>query len=101
MYYQLIILGLACLIAPWLATLAGYELKHKPFALVGVGGMFFLLATSFGLGMNLVDVLHTAGRALMIISFVLGWIALGIGAIWGAADVLVHAGHELVRPAKV
>ena len=93
MYYQLIVLGLVCLAAPWLARLGGYETHRKPFDMVGVGGIFFLLAASFGLGFSLIvgarDVVFWAvlTRVLMICSFVLGWIALGIGAIWSTLEV--------------
>ena len=62
-YYELIVLGLVCLVTPWLAKLAGYEIARKPFDLVGIGGVFFLLASAFGLGMNLVESLRGIGSA--------------------------------------
>jgi len=97
MYYELIILGLVTLAAPGLARLAGYETGRKPFDLVGVAGIFFLLATAFGLGMTLVPMLVDIGRVFMIVSFVLGWITLFAGAIWGALDVLRETDHGLMH----
>ncbi len=97
MYYELIVLGLVCLAAPWLARLAGYEIGRKPFDLVGVAGIFFLLAAAFGLGMTLVDLLAQVGKAFMLVSFVLGWIALFVGAIWGTIDVIREPDHRLMQ----
>ncbi len=99
MYYQLIVLGLVCLAAPWLARLAGYEIGRKPFDLVGVAGIFFLLAASFGLGMAMVDLLSQVGMAFMLVSFVLGWISLFAGAIWGTIDVIREPDHRLMHKA--
>ena len=99
MYYELIVLGLVCLAAPWLAKMAGYEIGRKPFDLVGVAGIFFLLSAAFGLGMTLVTMLFEVGRAFMVVSFVLGWIALFAGAIWGTIDVIREPDHRLVHKA--
>lgn len=88
MYYELIVLGFVCLIAPWLAKTTGFEMGRKPFDLVGVAGMFFLLTAAFGLGIDLVIALAQIGRAFMLVSMVLGWIALGVGAVWGTIDVI-------------
>jgi vacuolar-type H+-ATPase subunit I/STV1 len=100
MYYELIVLGLVALAAPWLARVAGYETGRKPFDLVGVAGIFFLLAASFGVGIGLVEVLHDIGRVFMIVSIVLGWIALGVGAIFGTVDVIREPNHGLLRARK-
>ena len=83
MYYPLIVLGLVCLISPWLGRMSRYEISRKSFDLVGIAGMFFLLAASFGLGMNLVDLLHDSGKVMMVVSFVLGWIALRLRRFGG------------------
>ena len=88
MYYELIVLGLVCLGTPWLAKLAGVETGWKPFDLVGVAGMFFLLTSAFGLGNDLVIALVGIGRPLMLNSTLLGWIALAVGAVWGTIDVI-------------
>lgn len=88
MYYELIVLGLVCLAAPWLAKMSGFETGRKPFDLVGVGGIFFLLSAAFGLGINLVIALSDIGRAFMLVSMLLGWVALGAGAVWGTIDVI-------------
>ena len=88
MYYELIVLGLVCLGAPWLAKMTGFETGRKPFDLVGVAGMFFLLTAAFGLGMDLISGLAEIGKAFMLVSMLLGWIALGVGAVWGTIDVI-------------
>lgn len=95
MYYELIVLGLVCLIAPWLAGHAGYEMRRKPFDLVGVAGIFFLFAVSFGLGMNMIPLLTNFGQVFMIVSFVLGWIAMGVGAIWTTIEIIREPEHAL------
>jgi len=97
MYYELIVLGLVCLGAPWLAKMSGFEASRKPLDLVGVGGIFFLLTAAFGLGMNLVTALADTGRGLMVISMILGWIGLGAGAVWGTLDVLREPNHGLAH----
>jgi hypothetical protein len=102
MYFQLLLLGLICLIAPGLARLAGYETRRKPFDLVGFGGIFFLLAASLGLGPVIVDSLRKMVglfRALTIISLCLGWISLIVGAIWSTVEVLRESEHTLLHGA--
>src|ERR1051326_1117456 len=95
MYYPLILLAFVCLITPWLARLAGYEIGRKAFDLAGVAGIFFLLSAAFGLGGLLVAMLANIAAVFMIVSFVLGWIALFAGAIWGTVDVLREPQHEI------
>ncbi|HTS18359.1 MAG TPA: hypothetical protein VMP11_12355 [Verrucomicrobiae bacterium] len=97
MYYELIVLGLVCLGAPWLARLAGFETGRKPFDLVGVGGIFFLLTAAFGLGIDLIMALAQIGRAFMVVSMLLGWIALAVGAVWGTIDVVRETDHGLLH----
>jgi hypothetical protein len=97
MYYELIILGLVCLAAPWLAKIAGFETGRKPFDLVGVAGIFFLLAAAFGLGVTLVAALGPIGNAFMLVSMLLGWVALGAGAVWGTIDVIREPYHSLLH----
>src|SRR5213594_2846499 len=97
MYYELIILALVCFGAPWLARLAGYETGRKPFDLVGAAGIFFLAAAAFGLGMGLVTMLHDLGQVFMIVSFVLGWTVLGVGALWATFDVVREPDHKLAQ----
>ena len=96
MYYELILLGLVCLMAPWLAKLAGYQIERKAFDLVGVAGIFFMLGAAFGLGMALVDLLHDIGKAMLVVTFVMGWISLFVGAIWGTIDVIREPTHRLL-----
>jgi len=97
MYYELIVLGLICLASPALAKIAGFETGRKPFDLIGVGGMFLLLSAAFGLGMNLVLALADIGRSFMVVSMLLGWVALGSGAVWGTIDVIREPDHGLLR----
>ncbi|MDB6125934.1 MAG: hypothetical protein JWQ71_4927 [Pedosphaera sp.] len=103
MYFQLILLGLVCMTAPCLVRYGGYVSRHKPFELVAVGGIFFLLAASFGLGFSLLESLRasatllSAGRSLMIISTIIGWLGLFIGAIWSTVEVLREREVDIAR----
>ena len=97
MYYELIVLGLVCLAAPWLAKMSGFETGRKPFDLVGIAGMFFLLSAAFGLGINLVGALSDIGRAFLVLSMLLGWLALGVGAILGTLYVIREPDHALLH----
>src|SRR5947199_9788812 len=99
MYFQLLVLGLICLVAPGLARFAGYETRRKPFDLVGVGGIFFLLTASFGLG-SLVNSLHNVMdllNGLMVISLCLGWISLIVGAVWSTIEVIREPEHGILH----
>ena len=98
MYTQFLLLGLICLAAPVLARFAGYETRRKPFDLVGIGGIFFLLAASFGLGLSLGDYLRGMTglfEGLTVISLCLGWLSLLIGAVWSTVEVLREPEHTL------
>src|SRR5213594_4872076 len=99
MYFQLLFLGLICLAAPGLVRFAGYEIPRKPFDLVGIGGIFFLLAASFGLGLNVIDVRGLPGlfRVLTIIAFCLAWISLIVGAVWSTIEVVREPDHTVVH----
>ncbi len=96
MYYELMLLGLVCLGAPWLARQSGFETERKPFDLAGVAGLFFWAATAFGLGMNYVDPLKDIGKSLMVVSMILGWVALSAGAVWSALDVFRESHKDLL-----
>src|SRR2546423_5634437 len=100
MYFQLLLLGLICLAAPVLARFAGYETRRKPFDLVGIGGIFFLLAASFGLGPNLVRALGAVTgllNGLTVISFCLAWLSLIVGAVWGTIEVIQEPEHRMLH----
>jgi uncharacterized membrane protein len=104
MYFQLLLLGLICLIAPGLARFAGYETRRKPFDLVGIGGIFFLLAASLGLGPIVADSLRNMARlfnGLTIISLCLGWLSLIVGALWSTLEVLRESEHTLLHGAAM
>lgn len=88
--YETIILAIACLSAPLFAKYAGYEIKKKPFDMVGVAGLFFLLAAAFSLGPSKVHFLTNIGEIGSIVSHVLGWLLVIIGAFRSTLDVLME-----------
>ena len=96
MNYELICLGLVCLAAPWFAKMAGYETYRKPFDFVGVAGIFFLLGASFVIGGSMVSWL-VIEKLLVGISFILGWISLALGALWGAIEVIREPEHGMTH----
>lgn len=93
---DLIILGLVCIVAPWFAKMAGYEVPRKPFDLVGIAGIFFLLGASVFIGLNHVTWLASLGTFVLSLPYVVGVILLGLGAIWGTVAVLQEPGHGLL-----
>ena len=97
--YETIILGIACLSAPLFAKHAGYEITKKPYDMVGVGGLFFLLGAAFTLGPSKVDFLLNIGSLGSIVSHVLGWLMVIIGAFRSAVDVIMERddGHISVH----
>src|SRR5438093_156741 len=97
MYYELIVLGLVCFLAPWLARLGGYEASHKPFDFVGIGGIFFLLTAALSLGAGFITFLAGLGKMLSMITFLLGALGLVVGAVWETIGVLQMAGHGLAH----
>ncbi len=104
--YETIILGIACLSAPLFAKLAGYEIYKKPYDMVGVGGLFFLLGAAFTLGPSKVEFLQNIGSIGSVVSHVLGWLLVIIGSFRSAIDVIMekeerHAIHHgLPRPRR-
>jgi len=88
--YETIILGIACLSTPLFAKLAGYEITKKPYDMVGVGGIFFLLGAAFTLGPSRVDFLLNIGTIGSIVSHVLGWLMVIVGAFRCALDVILE-----------
>jgi hypothetical protein len=97
LYYELIVLGLACLAAPITARLAGFETHRKPFDLVGAGGVFFLLGASLSLAGMIFTAITELCSVLMMISFVLGWIGLLIGAFWITSEVFRETNHGVLH----
>ncbi len=97
MFYELIVLGLACLGAPFCARFAGYETRRKPFDLVGAGGMFFLLGASLNLAGGIFAGMLALANGLMMVAFVLGWVALLIGAFWITAEVFWESDHGMLH----
>ncbi len=88
--YETIILAIACLSAPLFAKYAGYEIHKKPYDMVGVGGLFFLLAAAFGLGPMRVDFLAQIGRVGGTVSQILGWLLVIFGAFRATLDVIME-----------
>jgi len=99
MHYELIVLGLVCFIAPWLARLGGYETGRKPFDFVGIGGIFFLLSAAFSVGITLFTWLGELGRIMLNGSFSLGLLMLLIGALWEMFAMLRSPMHALTHKA--
>lgn len=97
LYYELIVLGLACLGAPICARLSRFETHRKPFDLVGAGGVFFLLGASLSLAGGLFTAITALCTVLMAIAFVLGWIALVIGTFWIIGEVFRETDHGMLH----
>jgi hypothetical protein len=95
MYYEIMVLGLISLTAPWLARWAGYETTRKPFDLVGVGGIFFLLTTAFDLGVSLIPTLQVLMHGAMLVALVVGMILLAIAGVWGISGAFREPTHGL------
>lgn len=95
--YQTIILGVACLSAPLFAKYAGYEITKKPYDMVGVGGLFFLLAAAFSLGPAKVDFLINIGTMGSAASHILGWLMVIMGAFRSALDVIMEKEERAVK----
>lgn len=93
---DLIVLGLVCIVAPWFAKMAGYEVPRKPFDLVGIAGIFFLLGASLFIGVEHVAWLSWLGAFILSLPYVVGVVLLGLGAIWGTVAVLMEPGHGLL-----
>ena len=90
---DLIVLGLVCIVAPWFVKMAGYEVHHKPFDLVGIAGIFFLLGASLFIGVGHVTWLRSLGDFILGLPYVIGVLLLGLGAVWGTVAVLLEPGH--------
>ncbi len=90
MMYETIVLAFVALIAPAFARYAGYELRRKPFELVGTSGLFLLLSVAFGvLPVTQSAALTSLWNVLGDISYFIGWICMLVGVIWELIDVLV------------
>src|SRR5258708_5916145 len=98
--YETIILAIACLSAPLFAKYAGYEIHKKPYDMVGVGGLFFLLGAAFALGPSKVDFLTNIAVTGMIASHVLGWLLVIIGAFRATIDVLMEKEDDVFKHVK-
>ena len=88
--YETMILGIACLSAPLFAKYSGYEITKKPYDMVGVGGLFFLLGAAFTLGPSKVDFLSNIATTGSVVSHVLGWLMVIIGSFRASLDVIME-----------
>lgn len=88
MHLELIVLGLVCMFAPVTARLAGSETGRKPFDLCGAAGIFFLLASACGMETVATPAIESIARGVTLVSTLLAWLSLAIGAVWGAIDVV-------------
>jgi hypothetical protein len=77
---DLVVLGLVCLVAPWLAKMSGYETPRKPFDLVGIAGIFFLLGTSLSMVVDHVAWLRVLGSFTLGLPYAVGVLLLTLGA---------------------
>ena len=93
MYYELIILGVVSLGVPLLVKLVGLDLLMKPFDFVGIGGVFFLMAAAFKVGISLISGLSVLLNYLLVASFILGIFFLVIGALMGVLHVVRDSGN--------
>jgi hypothetical protein len=89
--YPVLILAVVALSAPLFARFAGYELRRKPFELVGAAGLFFLLAVAFSTAP--LEALKTVFGYGFIVSYLIGWVSLLVGAVWALLDVVTTAEH--------
>jgi hypothetical protein len=96
MYYEIMVLGLISLAAPWLARWAGYETTRKPFDLVGVGGIFFLLTSAFDMGASLIPTLTNLMRMAMTVAFVIGVLLLALAGLWAINRAFHEPTHRLM-----
>jgi hypothetical protein len=94
--YETIILAIACLSAPLFAKYAGYEIHKKPFDMVGVAGLFFLLGAAFSLGPSKVEFMQKVALTGSIVSHILGWLLVIIGAFRSTLDVLMEKEEDVV-----
>jgi len=98
--YPTLILAVAALSAPMFAKYAGYELRKKPFDIVGVAGLFFLLAVAFmTVPVTTVEMVTTIFRYGFIVSYLIGWVALLVGAFWALLNVIMlpETAHPVER----
>ncbi len=93
--YEILILAVACLIAPVFGKYAGYELHKKPFDLVAVSGLFFLLAVAFHVMPIKLAWMEVISRWGIFVSHLIGWLGLLIGALWAAVNVLAEREAKL------
>ena len=86
--YELVVLSIALLLAPVLAKHAGYE-RGGHLDLVGVGGLFLLLAAATHAPVfEIHGFFTTLGVYLGILAQGLGVMLLALGTLWGVMDVL-------------
>ncbi|MBI5569440.1 MAG: hypothetical protein HY914_05785 [Desulfomonile tiedjei] len=88
MVYEMLAFAFVALRAPVLATYAGYELRRKPFELVALSGLFFMLAVTFGFLPVGESMLTAIWNFLAVICYFVGWVSMLIGAVWQLVTVI-------------
>lgn len=101
MLWETILLGLALMVAPVFAKYAGYELKKFPYDMVGMAGLFFLMAGAFSLqfwttmtffGGFFTHVAHW----MTLAGYFFGGLTLLFGTVLAAFDALRETLHHTV-----
>ena len=88
MVYEMLAFAFVALLAPVMATYAGYELRRKPFELVALSGLFFMLAVTFGCLPVGESFLTSIWNFLAVICYFIGWVSMLIGAVWQLVAVI-------------
>ena len=101
MLWETLLLGVFLMVAPVFAKYAGYELKKFPYDLVGLAGLFFLMAGAFSLGFWSTTTFfggfftHLA-YWMSVLSYFLGAGSLLFGTLLAALDALRETLHHTV-----
>ncbi|MEW6161819.1 MAG: hypothetical protein AB1606_00630 [Nitrospirota bacterium] len=85
--YESLVGGVACILVPLFTKYSGYEIPRKPFEWIGISGVFFVLGFLLALRFE-VGWLDAITCVCSIISYIIGWVGLIIGSIWGAICVV-------------
>jgi len=90
---QLILLAISCLSVQFVAKYVGHNVKKLPYDLVGLGGLFFLLAAASGLELGGPEIVHSLVGMVSMIAPIMGWFCLLGATIMGVLDILKHLMH--------
>jgi len=90
---NLILLAIACLSLQFVAKYVGHNVKQLPYDMVGLGGLFFLLAAPSSLDLGGVEILHSLVGMVSSISPIMGWFCLLGATMMSVLDILMHLMH--------